>query len=142
MGEERRDRLPLAALAFALAAALSSWNPLSAPFGALVGVASLLLAVRALRRSEGRRGLAAVAVAVAFLAVVASSIVLALTAGVGRELGGTPVVRTPAREEVASELDQAAERTRAARERARAQLEQLAPPPQPVPPRDERARTR
>lgn len=137
-----RDRLPSAALAFAVAAALSSWNPLSAPFGVLVGVVSLLLAVRALRRSPERRALSAAAVAVSFLAVVAGAIVLSLTAGVGRELGGTPAVRSPAREEVSSELDRAAERTRAARERARTALDQVAPEPQPSPPKDDRARQR
>ncbi len=73
------DRLPYAALGFGLAAALSSWNPLSAPFGVVVGLVALLLAVRAL--------------------------VLALTAGVGRELAGTPVVPIPARERARSELD-------------------------------------
>ncbi len=139
---EPRDRLPLAALGFGLAAALSSWNPLSAPFGVLVGVVALLLAVRALRRSSGARGTAAAAVAVSFLAIVAASVVLALTAGVGRELGGTPVVRSPARDEVSSELDRAAERTRAARERARTELDQIAPAPHSAPSRDERARTR
>ncbi|HET8734044.1 MAG TPA: hypothetical protein VFM45_09765, partial [Anaeromyxobacteraceae bacterium] len=92
-----------------------------------------LLAVRALSRAEGHRLLAAAAVAVSFLAVVASGIVLALAAGVGRELGGTPVVRAPQREEVSSELDRADERTRASRERAKAELDRLEPPPQPAP---------
>ena len=40
-------RLPLAALGFAIAAALSSWNPLSAPFGVVVGLAAAVLAMRA-----------------------------------------------------------------------------------------------
>ncbi len=89
---ERRDRLPAVALGFALAAALSSWNPLSAPFALVVGVAAL---------------------------------VLALTAGVGRELRGAPIVPAPARDEVKTELDSAGERTRPARERARAELDAL-----------------
>jgi hypothetical protein len=136
------DRLPLAALGFGVAAALSSWNPLSAPFGVIVGLVSLLLAVRALRRAETHRLVAAGAVAVSFAAVVASSAVLALAAGVGRELGGTPVVLPPAREEVSSELERAAERTKAARERARTELDRLEPPVQPAPPREGKGRTR
>jgi hypothetical protein len=139
---EPRDRLPLAALGFGLAAALCSWNPLSAPFGVLVGVVSLLLAVRAFRRAEAHRLVAGLAVAVSFAAVAASGTVLALAAGVGRELGGQPVVRAPAREEVTGELDQAAERTRAARERARVELDRLEPPVQAAPPRDVKSRTR
>ncbi len=54
-----------------------------------------------------------------------SSLVLALTAGVGRELGGNPVVQRPARGDVDSELNSARERTRPARDRARSELEQL-----------------
>jgi hypothetical protein len=138
----RRDRLPFAALGFGLAAALSSWNPLSAPFGVLVGLVSLLLGVRAFRRAQVGRLVAGLAVAVSFLAIAASGIVLALAAGVGRELGGQPVVRAPAREEVSSELDRAGERTRAARERAKAELDRLEPPLQAAPARDAKARTR
>ncbi len=119
-----RNRLPFAALGFAVAAALSSWNPLAAPFGLVVGISSAVLSARALRR-PGRRRIAAVALAVSALAVVASAIVLALTAGVGRELRGASVVQAPGREDVAAELDQAAERTRAARERARSELDAL-----------------
>jgi hypothetical protein len=138
----RRDRLPLAALGFGVAAALSSWNPLSAPFGVLVGVVALLFGVRAFRRAEAHRLVAALAVAVSFGAVAASGIVLALAAGVGRELGGPPVVRAPAREEVSAELDRAEERTRASRERAKAELDRLEPPAQPAPPRDAKSKTR
>jgi hypothetical protein len=79
---------------------------------------------------------AAAAAGVSFLAVVASGTVLALTAGVGRDVRGTPVVRTPGREEASSELDRAAERTHAARERARKELDRLEPPPAPPPTRD------
>jgi predicted PurR-regulated permease PerM len=121
-----RSRLPLAALGFGLAAALSSWNPLAAPFGLVVGLAALGISVRALRR-PGRRRIAAVALAASIVAVVASLVVLALTAGVGRELGGTPVVQTPGRADVERDLDEASERTRAARERARRELESLEP---------------
>jgi hypothetical protein len=131
---ERRP-VPAAALGFAAAAALSSWNPLSAPFGLAVGLAALALGVRALRGGYGRKASAG-AVALASAAVVASALVLALTAGVGRDLGGEPVVAVPpgvARQD----LDAAAERTRAARERARKELDALEPaggaPPAPAP---------
>ncbi len=138
----RRDRLPLAALGFGLAAALASWNPLSAPFGVLVGVAALLLGVRAFRRAGARRAVSAAAVALSVAAVVTSAIVLAMTAGVGRELGGPPVVPAPAREAVSSELDRAGEQTRAARERAKAELDRLEPPAQAAPGREAKGRTR
>jgi hypothetical protein len=121
---ERRSRLPSAALGFAAAAALSSWNPLSAPFGLVVGLASLALAVAALWRG-GARLVSAGALALSAVAVIASVLVLALTAGVGRELRGAPIVPVPPRSDVAAELDAAAERTRPARERARAELEAL-----------------
>jgi hypothetical protein len=127
-GEVPRSRLPFAALAFALAAALSSWNPLAAPFGLVVGLVSLVLSIRALRR-PGRRAVAGAALAASVLAVAASALVLALTAGVGRDLAGTPVVQTPGRADVARELDQAAEQTRAARERAQRELEAVEPSP-------------
>jgi predicted PurR-regulated permease PerM len=127
----QRSRLPVAALAFGLAAALSSWNPLAAPFGLVVGVASLFLSVRALRK-PGRRRIAAVALAASVVAVVASAVVLALTAGVGRELGGTPVVKTPGREETAAKLEAAKEKTREARERARHELDALERQEQPA----------
>jgi hypothetical protein len=120
------NRLPIAALGFGVAALLSSWNPLAAPFGLVVGAAAAVLAARALRRPT-RRAIAASALAASVVAVVASAVVLALTAGVGRELRGTPVVPVPAREDVAAELDAAAERTRGARERARGELDQLDP---------------
>jgi hypothetical protein len=128
----RRDRLPFAALGFGVAAALSSWNPLSAPFGVVVGLAALLLSLRALGGAK-RRLVSGVAAAVSFGAVAASVVVLALTAGLGRELGGTPAVQAPSRADVASELDAAAERTRAARDRARAELDALEPAPAPAP---------
>jgi hypothetical protein len=121
-----RSRLPYAALGFGLAAALSSWNPLAAPFGLVVGAAALVLSVVALRRS-GRRAVAAAALAASVLAVAASAVVLALTAGVGRELGGTPVVQTPHRADVTADLDEARDRTSASRERARRELESLEP---------------
>jgi hypothetical protein len=121
---EGRGRLPFAALGFAAAAALSSWNPLSAPFGLAVGVVALLLAARALARGGGRV-VSGSALALSFLAVLVSVLVLGLTAGVGRELRGAPIVPTPSRDDVNAELDAARERTRPARERARTELEAL-----------------
>lgn len=139
---EPRDRLPVAALGFGVAAALCSWNPLSAPFGVLVGLVSLVLSVRARARARAHRRVAAAAVAVSFLAILASGTVIALTAGVGRDLRGTPVVGAPTRGEVSSELDRAAERTQAARNRARSELDRLEPPPAPGPPPDVTGSTR
>jgi hypothetical protein len=131
-----RNRLPFAALGFGLAALLSSWNPLAAPFGLVVGLAAAVLSARALRRPT-RRAISASALAASLVAAVASAVVVALTAGVGRELRGTPIVPVPSREDVAAELDAAAERTRAARERARGELDLLepAPPTTPAPAR-------
>jgi hypothetical protein len=121
---ERRSRLPFAALGFAAAAALSSWNPLSAPFGLVVGVVSIVLSARAMWRG-GARLASGGALALSIGAVVASALVLALTAGVGRELRGQPIVPAPARDDMTRELDSAGERTRPARERARSELEAL-----------------
>ncbi len=123
-----RSRLPIAALGFAACAALSSWNPLAAPFGLAVGLVSVALAVRALR-AGGARKTSAAALAVALVAVAASALVLALTAGVGRELRGEAIVPVPGRGGMGAELDAAAERTRAARERARGELDALEPAP-------------
>ena len=120
-----RSPLPVAALGFAAAAALSAWNPLSAPFGLAVGLASLALAVRALRGGYVRWASVTAAV-IAAAAAIGSGLVLALTAGVGRDLGGDPVVAVPpgvARKD----LDAAAERTRESRERARQELDALEP---------------
>jgi len=116
-------RLPLAALGFAVAAALSAWNPLAAPFGLVVGLAAAVLALRALMDPQ-RRAWSAAALAIALGAAVASAFVLALTAGVVRDTGEV-VVAAPAPEEVARELDAAAARTRAARERAEAERRKL-----------------
>ncbi len=132
-----RSRLPFAALGFAAAAALSAWNPLSAPFGLVVGIAAAVLSARALRRG-GARLVAGGALVLSAGAVVSSALVLALTAGVGRELGGEPIVKVPPRADVEAELDAAAERTRAARERARAELEALEGPRGGEAPRGER----
>ena len=109
------------ALGFATAAALSAWNPLAAPFGLVVGVCAAGISARALLRG-GRRALSAAALALSLGAVAWSGVVLARTAGVGRELTGEPVVSGPSGEEARRVLDEAAERTRASRERAREEL--------------------
>ena len=129
MGEaERTPRAPrgAGALAFAVAALLSSWNPVAAPFGLAVGLAAAILAARALRRTDRRR-LPVAAIALGALAVVASAVVLLRTAGaLGVDLSGEPVVkgRTPA--ELDAALTQAGERTTAQRARAAEELERAA----------------
>ncbi len=120
-----RSPLPIAALGFAAAAALSAWNPISAPFGLAVGLAALWLGIRALR-SGYVRWASVTATALAAAAAIGSALVLALTAGVGRELGGEQVVAVPPGV-AKQDLDAAAERTRASRERARQELEALEP---------------
>ncbi|HTN50890.1 MAG TPA: hypothetical protein VML50_00690 [Anaeromyxobacter sp.] len=129
----REGRLAVAAAAFGAAAVLASWNPLAAPFGLVVGLGALGLSVRALLRG-GRAGLAAAALGLSLLAVAGSAVVLARTAGVGRDPTGEPVVPGPAPGAAAAQLDDAEARTRAARERARSELEGLegAPPPAPA----------
>jgi hypothetical protein len=120
-----RVRRGAGALAFAFAALLSSWNPIAAPFGLAVGLAAAILALRALRRTQGRR-VPAAALAVGAVAVVASVVVLLRTAGaLGVDLSGEPVVkgRTPA--ELDEVLTRAGERTRAQRARAAEELERV-----------------
>src|SRR6266568_3418819 len=118
-----------AALAFALAALAACWNPFAAPLGLIVGIAAAVLAYRALRRAGGpgrRRRIAAAALALSLLAVMASALLLAVTAGtVGVDLPGEPVLRARTPEEVERVLSGAAERTRPERERARDELERL-----------------
>jgi hypothetical protein len=126
-----RPRLPVAALGFAAAAALSSWNPLSAPLGLAVGLAAVGLGVRALRGGYARKA-SVLAIALSAAAALASGLVLALTAGVGRDLAGEPVVAVPPGG-AGRDLDDAAERTRASRERARRELEALEAPSGPPP---------
>jgi hypothetical protein len=115
-------RRPAVALAFAAAAAFSAWNPLAAPFGLVVGLGALVLAVRALRPGRGRT-LAVAALVLSAGAVLGSATVLARTAGVGRGPGGAEVVAPPGPGEGARALDEAAEATREARESARGELE-------------------
>jgi hypothetical protein len=137
-----RSRLGAAALGFALAACLSAWNPIAAPFGLVVGASAAILAAITLRRRAEGRLLARLGLALGLLAVVASALVLGLTAGVGRDPAGEPIVPARSAAEVRRELDAAAARTRAVRERARGELSSLgedggkegaagAPPPPP-----------
>ncbi|WP_242395005.1 hypothetical protein [Anaeromyxobacter oryzisoli] len=123
-----RGRLAWAALGFGLAAAFACWNPLAAPFGLVVGLASGIVSVRALR-AGAHRPVAAAGLALALVAVGVSAVVLARTAGLGREPGGAPIVTGPSPGEGAQKLDAAAERTRAARERARKELGGIEAPP-------------
>jgi hypothetical protein len=109
------------AAGFGLAALLSSWNPLAAPFGLLVGLGAALLSLRALWRG-GARLISSAALVLSLGALAVSGTVLALTAGVGRDPTGDPVVSAPSREVAGRALDEAAERTRAARDRAAAEL--------------------
>ena len=121
-----RSPLPLAALGLAAAAALSAWNPLSAPFGLAVGLATVGLGVRALVTGRSRwASIVQIDRQGAVDRIV--TLVLALTAGVGRDLGGQPVVAVPPGV-AKKDLDAAAERTRASRERARQELDALEPP--------------
>jgi len=132
-------RLPLAALGFAIAAALSCWNPLSAPFGVVVGLAAAVLAMRA-ATERVRRQVSFAALAIALAAAIVSGLVLARTAGLGRRGPGYSIVSTPSGDEVEAQLDAAADQTRAARERATRELQALekaepsAPPPSKAPP--------
>jgi hypothetical protein len=119
-------RLAPAALAFSIAALLASWNPIAAPFGLIVGAVSLVLAARALARPV-RQGVAWAALGIASAAVLASVVVLALTAGVGRDLRGSTIVPAPPASEIEKKLDTAADEDRAARERARKELEDQGP---------------
>ncbi len=127
-------RLPWAALAFAIAALLSAWNPLAAPFGLVVGIAAALIALRASVRG-GRRPVWVAALGISLVAAVGSAVVLARTAGVGRKPHDAAIVATPPAGDVARDLDAAAERTRSARERAKSELEAIEPKGGGEPPR-------
>ncbi len=132
-------RRAVAAAGFGLAALISSWNPLAAPFGLVVGLVAAVLSIRALVRGADR-WIAAMGLVLSLSAVGTSGVVLALTAGLGRDPGGAPVVPGPSAAEMDAELDAAGERTRAARERARGELEavdggEVAPAQPPTPAR-------
>ncbi len=117
-----RGRLAAAALGFAVAAALASWNPFAAPFGLAVGAASAVLGIAAARRGRRRLGVAAAALGAA--AVVTSLAVLARAAGLmGPEEAGPAIAAPRSPAEVGRLLGEAADQTRAERERARRELE-------------------
>ena len=119
---------PPGSLAFglAIAALAASWNPLAASLGMLVGMGALVLAVRARRRAQGRRGLATAAAGLALLAAVASATVLVLTAeAVSPDLPGKAVVESRPQADLDRLLDEAGQRTRGERERAAKELERL-----------------
>jgi len=122
----QRPRLAWAALGFGLAALASSWNPAAAPFGLAVGLAAAVLAARALR-AGGRRVAAAAGLVAALAAMAISLLVLALTAGVGRQAGPGALASQPSGREAGAALDEAAARSREDRERAKAELERLGP---------------
>lgn len=122
---ERGARRGLVALAFAVAALAACWNPLSAPFGAVTAIGAAVVSLRALRAPPPGRGLARAGLSVALVALGASAVVLALTAGVGRPPAGEPIVAPRDRAEVQRILDDAAGRSRGAREKAREELERL-----------------
>ena len=125
-GNDRGGRRGAIALCFAVAAAVSCWNVMAAPFGLVVGIASVWLSIRALRGASARR-IPALALAVAVAASLASGWVVAVTAGaVGTDLPGEPVVKGRTQAELDELLSQAAERTRARRERASHELEAMA----------------
>jgi hypothetical protein len=108
------------ALAFGLAALFACWSPLAAPFGLLTGLGAAVLAWRA-RPAGGRLALAALVLAL--LATGTSGWVLARTAGLGRSAPSDGTRPSAEELETARRLDAAAERSRAARERAGQQLE-------------------
>ena len=84
----RRWRL----VALAVAAVVSCWNPIAAPFGLFVGLVTATLAFRAVRRARAPRTAPVVALVLSVIASIASVVVLALTAGgVGVEMGGEPI---------------------------------------------------
>ena len=127
-------RLHWAALAFAIAALLSAWNPLAAPFGLVVGVAAVLIALRAGARGAPRPMWVS-AFTIALLAALGSAFVLARTAGIGRSSGALPIVPAPSPAEVEHDLGAAAEQTAPSRARARSELESAAPEKPAEPPR-------
>jgi hypothetical protein len=116
------------ALVFAICALLSSWNPFAAPVGLLLGAAVALAAWRMVTARRGGRLVALWALALGVLAVTASSVILLLSAGAfsstspGRAIGPG---RTPG--EIGRMLDEAQQRTAAARGRATGELDQVSP---------------
>ena len=115
--------LPRAALIFAIAAALTAWNPLAAPIGVLVGTAALVMAARAILRRKGNQRMAYAAFITAAVAVLASLSFVLFTSGAWRS-GMTSSTVVPGRTEVEMKrlLDEAAQRTAATRGQASKEL--------------------
>jgi hypothetical protein len=125
--QPRQRRRGGVALGFAICALAACWNPVAAPFGLVAGVGAAVLGFRALRGAGSSRRLPAAAISLGALAAVASVVILVLTAGaVGVELTGEPIVKGRTAAELEQVLSQAAERTRAQRERAGKELDKLA----------------
>jgi hypothetical protein len=117
------SRLPQVALGFGVAAVLSAWNPLAAPFGLIVGGAAAALAGRAITRGLGDRWLAWAALATGCGAVLCSLVFLLVGAGaVGAGLASPEL--SPGRDPAEGQrmLDSAAKRTAPARDRAAREL--------------------
>jgi hypothetical protein len=128
----RPRRWPLAA--FGAAAVVSCWNPIAAPFGMFVGAVTAVLAARALRGGREGRSVSVLALALGVVAVIASVMVLALTAGgLGVDLGGEPVVKGRSPAELDRVLSDAAGRTKERRDRALQELEAQRGQPRPAP---------
>lgn len=124
----RPSRGPIVALVIAVGAVLSSWNPFAAPIGLILGIAVAWAALRMLASKRGSRQLAVWALALGGIALAISAVVLLLSAGA---LSATPPGqatmsdRTP--DEVNRMLDDAQQRTAAARKRAGGELDQVLP---------------
>jgi hypothetical protein len=113
-------RRAVAALGFALAALLSCWSPLAAPFGLVTGLGAALLAVLAHR--AGRRG-ALLALGLALVATLGAGWVVARTAGIGRDAGEAARMPSASERETARKLDAAAAESRSERQRAGVQAD-------------------
>ncbi|HZZ83349.1 MAG TPA: hypothetical protein VFE30_02340 [Anaeromyxobacteraceae bacterium] len=125
-GEGKRGAPPtgVVALALSLAALVCCWNALAAPFGLGLGLAGLVVGVMASRRGAPRRRTRA-AVILSLLALAGSVVALALSAGTVGVVRGEPVVRAPTPAEADEKLRGLAERTAAARGRAREELSRI-----------------
>ncbi len=120
----------LLALWLAAGALVSCWNALAAPFGLGLGLAGLLMGLRALRRGAPRRR-AIAAVAVSGLALAGSAASLAFSAGSIAVVRDEPVVRGRTQAENDATLRDLAGRTAAARGRARDELSRVEGQPEP-----------
>jgi len=121
----RAARRGVVALAFAIAALLACWNPLSAPFALVTALGAGVVCVRAFGAPAPGGRAARAGLAVAIVAFVASAAILAVGAGVGRSPAGEPIVTPRSPAEVDRLLDESAKGSEAARARARRDLERL-----------------